>query len=346
MQKKIIILISTFTILIALGLSVYFTNQAKKIPENSLTTVGNTAGNLYNGGYFCQDEEYVYFSNPYDNYALYRMLPDETKMEKLVSMQIKQINSAGKYLYYYQYGSGANSAEGLGSLINMVGVYRCEKKKPKENSCIELTRLDNLILAGNNLYYDANDQNGVYLKEASLDGKTITQLTDYKITAACADNGKLYFHNTTTNFYLQSLNLTTKQISDVLKEDVYMPIVDGNEVFYIDIHNHYALVKYNLVTAEKIVLDETRTDMFNLSDRYVYYQTAGDQPQFKRIARNGSDMQVVADGAYNTFQITSNYVYFRKFQSELPVYKIPLDGSLAISTFDAANKAAVENAKK
>ena len=37
---------------------------------------GNTAGNLYNEGYFCEKDGIVYFANPADNYCLYSMNPD------------------------------------------------------------------------------------------------------------------------------------------------------------------------------------------------------------------------------------------------------------------------------
>ena len=47
--------------------------SAHKIAENPADTVGNTAGNLYNGGYFCEKDGMVYFCNIYDNHSLYSM---------------------------------------------------------------------------------------------------------------------------------------------------------------------------------------------------------------------------------------------------------------------------------
>ena len=101
----------------------------------------------------------------------------------------------------------------------------------------------------------------------------------------------------------------------------------------------------DLTTGEKTTLDDTRTDMLNASPQYIYYQTSGDNPQFKRISKDGSYMEVIADGAYNTIQTTSKYVYFLKFGSSVPVYRIPLDGPIDISTFDAALQAAAQQNK-
>ncbi|MDE7206260.1 MAG: DUF5050 domain-containing protein, partial [Lachnospiraceae bacterium] len=71
MKKKVIAIIcAVFAVLICAGLFV-LSNFAKRIPENPPGTIGNTSGNLYNGGLFCESDGYVYFSNPYDSNALY-----------------------------------------------------------------------------------------------------------------------------------------------------------------------------------------------------------------------------------------------------------------------------------
>lgn len=339
MKKRIITAAISVCAIALLTISYVSSVKSHTIPKNDDNAIGNTAGNLYNGGYFCENDGYVYFSNPYDNYALYRMKPDETEIEELVTTQTKCINAMGNYIYYYQFGSG--NGEGFGYVIDMNGVYRAPKRNPKNGSCLDKIHLDTMLLYGNNLYYDANDSSGVYLKKTAIDNKNSQAITDYKLTAVCgSENGKIYFNNTSTDFHLCALDTSTSQITDVLSEDVYQPIVEDNTVYCIDIHNNYALVKYNLSTGEKTILDNsTRVDMFNVSANYIYYQTSGDVIEFRRIPKAGGTYEVIADGAYNTINITSQYVYFKQFQSEVPVYKIPVDGSLTITTFDAAKDA-------
>lgn len=345
MKKKIIIIsiIVVCAILILTG-SYIFSQNSRKVKQNDPTTVGNTAGNLYNGGLFCENDGYVYFSNAYDNSALYRMKPDETEMKKIVTTQVNNINIDDNYIYYYQFGSG--EGQGFGYVIDMSGVYRADKKRPKNATSLDGTHLDNMILVGNHLYYDANDANGVYLKKIGTDGTDAKAITDYKVTAASSSKGLIYFVNNVKNFHLMALNTTNDSISDILKEDVYMPIVAGNEVFCIDVHNNYAMVKYNLSNGEKTVLDTTRTDLFNITNQFVYYQTSGEAVELRRVPRNGGSYQIVATGAHNSINVTSKYVYFKKFQSDVPVFKCPADGPIAVSTFDAASKAALDSMKK
>ena len=84
MKKKVIAIICAIVVvLICAGLFV-FSRVTKHIPENPPGTIGNTSGNLYNGGLFCENDGYVYFSNPYDGDSLYCMRPDESEMKKLI----------------------------------------------------------------------------------------------------------------------------------------------------------------------------------------------------------------------------------------------------------------------
>ena len=70
-----------------------------RIPDNPPETIGNTAGNLNNSGYFCEYDGTVYFANAYDSNTLYSMDPSEQNIKKLGNASVKNILAGGKYLY-------------------------------------------------------------------------------------------------------------------------------------------------------------------------------------------------------------------------------------------------------
>ncbi len=347
MNKKIFVSISAAIVVILFAVALINVYLEDKILENPQGTVGNTTGNLYNGGLFCETNEYVYFSNPYDNYALYRMLPDETKIEKLITTPSVSVNAAGNHIFYYQSSSGTGS--GLGYVINTYGIRRFSKNNKRTVSGIDNSLIQGFVLADNSLYYQVADmgQHVNYIKEISLDGKNSEQIVlPSDALLACVDHSTMYFTNAIENFHLLAMDLNDKShtLREVLSEDVYMPIVEDNDVYCIDIHNNYALVHYNLATQQKTVLDTARTDMLNVDDSYIYYQTSGNNPQLKRITKDGSSIEVIADGAYNSIHTTSKYVYFMRYGDESTVYKIPANGAPTVSTFTAASNA-VSSAK-
>lgn len=343
MKRKVIIIICfCFCALICVGL-IIMSNIQKRIPENPAGTIGNTSGNLYNGGLFCENDGYVYFSNPYDGRSLYCMRPDESEMKKLVPTQVGSINADGKFLYYYQGGSGGNA--GFGFLISTTGVFRTQKDNPRNIACLDRVLGKYVILADNTVYYSCADD-GVSLMSIGIDGENKETLLDLDILPVSVQDSTFYYINNEEDLHLMAYDLRSKSSRQVLLDDIYMPIIEGNTIYGIDIHDNYSLVRLNMSTGEKTLLDSDRTDIINVTDGYIYYQTSGKTPQLKRIRRDGSDMAVVRDGAHSNINATSGYVYFTGFGSMTPMYKTPASGPVNVTTFDAASAAALEEINK
>lgn len=342
MRNKIIALVAVLCIVALFTVSAIATHIRNTVPENPTGTVGNTSGNLYNGGMFCENDGYVYFSNPYDNNALYRMRPDESDMERLITTQTGSINADSKYLYYYQSGSGSGS--GFGFIISSSGVYRAEKNNPKNLTCLDRILGKYVVLADNTVYYTCSGDT-LTLNKIDTDGENKEIFLDADILPASIQNSTFYYTNNKNDLHLMALDLNTGSARQILTEDIYMPIVEGSIVYGIDIHDNYSLIRINMTDGTKTVLDSSRTDILNVTDNYIYYQTSGDTPQLKRIYKDGSNMEVVADGVYNTIHATSEYVYFTGFGSTIPVYKTPVSGTVNVTTFDAAAAAALEALK-
>ena len=225
MKKKVIAIICTvFAVLICAGLFV-LSNFAKRIPENPPGTIGNTSGNLYNGGLFCESDGFVYFSNPYDSNALYCMRPDESEMKKLLTTQVASINADSNYLYYYQGGSGGSA--GLGFLISTTGIYRAKKTNTKDVACLDRVLGKYVILADNTVYYTSSDDE-ISLKSIGIDGENKETLLPLDILPVSVQDGTFYYINNEDNLHLMAYNLSSKASRQVLADDIYMPIIEGN----------------------------------------------------------------------------------------------------------------------
>ena len=94
--KKFIPILIILLVFVVLYLLSLWGHQVKR---NVGTVVGNTAGNLYNKGLFCELDGTVYFANAYDGYALYSMNSDETNLKKLKSSVSSYLNADDNYLY-------------------------------------------------------------------------------------------------------------------------------------------------------------------------------------------------------------------------------------------------------
>ena len=72
MKKRLPIIIIAVLVVVFAGLG-FYSHQKSKIKYNTSYVNGNTAGNLYNAGLFCEKNGTVYFANPDDDYRLYSM---------------------------------------------------------------------------------------------------------------------------------------------------------------------------------------------------------------------------------------------------------------------------------
>ena len=336
-QKNILIISITVVVLMLLSLGVVLSGH---ITMNDDFTVGNTPGNLNNGGYFCEADGRVYFANAYDNYALYAMNPDESEIVKLSGNSVSSINAAGKYLYYAMTSDGSNGS-GLGYLAHTEGIYR-SNLKGKSTVGLDRCSIVSMQLCGNYLYYEKFDNAlGTTLDKVRIDKKDRQTVAEEIINPNCFVNGRIYYNGTGKDHYLHALDVSTDEDTVVWQGNLWNPIVQDNYVYYMDVSHNYRLCRYSLSNDVIEVLTNERIDMFNVYDYYIYYQVSStDAPALKRMLTDGSYQELVREGVYQNINVTSEYVYFNAFNETTPVYKTYTYGPVNVTIFDAAREAA------
>ena len=338
-DKSIIIAIIAFVVFIALIVVFsFFTDKVKKVPDG---TVGNTPGNANNHGLFCEYNGVVYFSNPYDNGNLYSMSPDESKMKKLLSANVANINAGGDYLFYYQ--KEANGAAGLGYVRSINGLYRASLKG-RDTTCLAQEIIFNAQLIGNNIYYQTSDSKGAAFYKISIDEKEKVLLTSTTTNFACAmTDGTVFYNGYESNHYLYRYNTKSDSSYVVWEGNVWNPIYESGYVYYMDVSSDYRLCRYSLVDDYVEILTHDTVDCYNIAGGYIYYQkNSSTAPALKRMTLDGQNVEIIAEGNYTNINATSRYVYFTPFGSDVPMYRTPVSGPVNVNTFDAAKEAAIK----
>lgn len=341
-RKNILIFSITGVIIILLFLLAFLSSR---VTMNDEYVSGNTAGNLNNGGYFCEADGRVYFANAYDNNALYSMNPDETDIQKLNNSSVSSINAAGKYLYFAMTsGSSKSGGDGLGYMMQTSGIYR-SNLKGKSVVGLDRCHIVSMQLCGNYLYYEKYDNNaGTSLEKIKIDRTDKQTIANEIINPNCYVNGRIYYQGTAKDHYLHALDVSTDTDSVVWEGNIWNPIVQDGYVYYMDVSENYRLCRYSLSGNTVEVLTNDRIDMFNVYGNYIYYQVSStDAPALKRMYIDGSSQELVREGVFQNINITSSYVYFNGFNEPVPVYKTSTFGPVNVTTFEAAKQAALEN---
>lgn len=339
-SKKTVIITLTIILTVFIG-AIVIMSLTNHIAQNPPGTFGNTAGNLNNGGYFCEAGDTVYFANPYDHGTIYSMTADEQNIKKLNKSSAMYICSGGNYLYYFQKNDSA--ASDLGFIIHNAGIYRC-KKNGNDVFCLDRASSQNINLIDNTIFYEKAVPGAQTLQLASIgtDKEDPQIALDHLVNPSCVYDGVIYYPNTTQNFYLYGYDTRTGNNELILDYALWYPVLNDGKIYFLDIHNNYRLCSYDLSTKDLIALTNDRVDAFNLSEYYIYYQKNDETaPALMRMQKDGLNPEVIAEGNYSDINVTSQYVYFHAFGSEMPIYQLPVNGSAQFSVFDGAKQAVV-----
>ena len=325
-MKKIItwmIVILCLLLALAFGIYKYLDNQTK---FNDGYVNGNTAGNLYNYGQFCEIDGIVYFSNALDNNKLYSMKVNGSDIRKISDDSVAFINADKNYVYYVRTSRSKDFTAFSFLSINTNSL--CRIRRDKKDSEIILDNAPSLYasLVGNYIYYLHYDkETATTLYRIKIDGTEEKQIhkTPY---FTCATNGQyIYYNGLETDHNIYRFNTVNGSQQLLYEGNCWMPTVDGSAAYFMDCDNNYKLAKVDLATGEKTILCEDRVDCYNLFNGYLYFQRSTDDPALCRIRTDGSDYEVLRSGTYTQINTTSSYIYFKDYFSNT-MYRMPASG--------------------
>lgn len=343
-KKKLILVFSLVFVL----LGGFFVFQEAKVLlyKNPEGTVGNTGGNINNGGLFCQVGDKVYFANRYDDGTLYVMNVDETDIKKLSNAKPMYINADGTYLYYFV--NGVETPSGMGGFsVRMLGIYRSDLKG-KKAKCLDGALCTSMKLIDNTLYYGRYDKvTKTTLYQVDIRRGKGEQILDFEANPASSYGSTIYYNGVDGDHYLYSYDTNTGRIQKVYEGNVWNPDAQGDYIYFMNISDDYKLCRYEMSTGEVQTLTQDRIDCYIVCGNYIFYQkNSKTEPAIKVMYTDGSEPRILAEGNYTSINATSKFVYFMGFGENAPIYKVSLEsGDFQLMTFDAARDAALENIK-
>lgn len=300
---------------------------------NDENVIGNTAGNLYNGGLFSEHDGRIYFSNFNDDGTLYSMDSDCSNVEKISTDKASYINVDDHYIYYSRLNdTKEDAAQGFFQFYNR-GIYRINH----DNS--NLVMLYNgptglISLYGNNiLFQHYTAKTGITFYEVKINGKDERKLSDDPLLPASYYDGYLYYAGASKDHYLHALTMETKKDTVIYDGNCYMPIAVKDGVFFISLEDNYALCYYNFVSQETTVLIDRFCSTYNISEDLttIYYQVdGGDNNQICKLDLATLETETILDGNYKNIHVTSNYVFFRDYEEANTYAYRPSAGDLQI----------------
>lgn len=304
----------------AIFLGINFFNPPTKMNEGFIN--GNTAGNLYNGGQFCEYNGVIYFSNPSDNGKLYSMDSNGQNLKKLTDDNATYINVDDNYIYYIR----NNSDPSLN--FNFISFYRNALVRVDHNGK-NIVVLDTepclyASLIGNYIYYVHYDtENASTLYKVRIDGKEQQQVMKEAVYTCNADGQFFYYNGMSTDGSIHRYDTMSDTSIIVYGGNCYQPIVkDGVNVYYIDGDTNCSIVHTNMNFDNPTFITKDSVESYNVHGSYIYYQRfdKNGKSGLCMIKNDGTESQVLRNGDYCDIYVTTYYVFFRDFHTKEMYY--------------------------
>ncbi len=317
MKKRTKIILSI--ILVSIVLLALWNKFFNGVKFNDTYVNGNTSGNLYNAGLFCESEGKIFFANPNDKGKLYSMDISGQNIKKLCNDTAMYINADSHYIYYVR-NNNENDYDYDFFSYNNNSLCRISRNGGKvtildPDPCIYSSLIGNYIYY---LHYDEKTATTLY--KVKIDGTEKQQLSDsYLFT--CNTSGKYFYYNNPSNGKLYRYN-TEKDVGvEFFDCNCYKPIVlNDSNAYYIDVSSNHAIAHTNVNNPNPKIITEGNVEIYNVYGSYIYYQRGGKDPALCMVKNDGTEFKEIAKGEYCNICVTSYNIYFKDFYTNVTYY--------------------------
>ncbi|CDE44657.1 putative uncharacterized protein [Clostridium sp. CAG:411] len=317
MKKKILPII----LILALCVLVIISYRSRQTVYNDEHTIGNSSGNLFNGGLFCEYDKHIYFSNPSDEGRLYVMNSDLSNLKKLSTDTADGINVAGKYIIYGRHNQNQNQTTENVFETSKTGLYRMDKTGGHLKTLFDSV-VNMVALYGNTVYFQHNTDTGFGIGKINIDKSKEGELSTEAIYPYTIQDGFLYYTGVSDNHNIYKMDLNTGD-STSLEEGNFAYVTASNDFLYcLDLNNNHVLTRMKLDGSNKLVLVKEPTSTYNVTPdgMYLYYQVdLGNNGEGNAIYRrnlNSQETTLLKKGTFSNIHTTSKYTFFKDCQKD------------------------------
>ncbi len=332
-KKKNIIIMSGLIVLVIVVIIWYFFSEDTHF--NNENDDGNTPGNLYNNGLFCQLDDKIYFSNLLDDGALYSMDADLSTFKKISNDKINYINASGHYIIYNRINNLKEHNKGSALEFINVGVYRINLNG-KKIVRLDRTPAGSVHQYGNDVYYLHYDKNESYaLYSIGLDGKNGKMLFEQAVSCAMITDWYIYYTGVLEDHNIYRLLRENNQ-QELVKEGNYSQVIlQDSSLYCINNADNYSIVQMNLDgTSEKTIVND-RVITYNITQdgNYLFYQAdGGDHNGVYCVNLSTGESSLIQAGDYQNLCLTKDYLFYNKLNSS-EMYYVDLNNPTIAKAF-------------
>ena len=281
--------------------------------DGDINRRGNTVGNIINGGFVAQQDEWIYYRNGGEGGKLYKIRMDGSDRTKITGDESCYINVAGEWVYY--------SNERAGYKLYKIRIDGSGKTKFYNGK----TAYINVV--GDWVYY-SNGSDDEKLYKLYIDGSGRTKLNDDKSRYINVVGEWAYYSNYSDGNKLYKIRIDGSGRTKLNDDRSYSINVVGEWVYYSNYSDGSKLYKIRIDGSGKTKFDDDKSDYINAVGDWVYYCNYSDGSKLYKIRIDGSGKTKLNDSCSYSINMVGDWVYYQnnRFYSG-KLSKIHVDGS-------------------
>lgn len=311
MKKNRIKPIIISSVLILFVVAIFFVIKFMSFKGYDDGTTANTPLNLVNGGMFCEDDNRIYFSNPYDHNYLYSMNTDLDDFKLIKKNSVSYINAKSPYVFYSVLDNNQASINILG--IKNTGLYRT-KISNGNTQIIDETPTGLISLYGNNIYYQHySTDDGLTLYKSDINGSTKEQLEELPYIPALYEDEHIILPSIDNNQYISSYDIDSGRLFTVKSVRAMNIGSTDKYYYYMDLDNDYTIARISKSGNTVTSLTDKRCASYNISigEKYLYYQVDdGENNGLYKLNLSTLKSTLIKEGNFKNICTTTDYVFF------------------------------------
>lgn len=277
---------------------------------------GNTSGNIANGGYVAQKDEWIYYRNSSDDDRLYKVKIDGSQKTKITDDRPRYINVVSDWLFY------SNEAD-------KNKLYRI-KTDGTQRTKIDDDSVGNILVEGNTIYFSksvgTDAFGGIY--QMNVDGTSKIELADGIISCINVVDGWIYYSDFSGG-RIYKMKVDGTKVTQLNDFRIGQCLVIDENIFCSNIYEDGALHKMSIKGSDDVNLNfPDNVNAFNIYNGWIYYSNKSDDGKLYKLSLDGLNKIKMSDISCSNICIVDNWVYF-KDNSDKVFYlnRIKLDGT-------------------
>lgn len=317
MKKQKSIFISA-SIILCIGSLLFYSHNQNGTSFPSDTAIGNTPGNLYNGGLVAEYNDLLYYSNFDEEGALYQANSDLSNPTRINKDRAAYINVTEDYIIYSRQNNLKESHNADVLEFSNTGIYRIHKNGT-ESIQLDKTPAGAVSLFGSHIYYQHYSKEDAYeLFRIKLDGTKKTRLNSDPIHPAMFQNETMYYSNVHGNHNLMTLNTSTLEQELLLTGNCSMPIIMDQYIYFLSLSDDYSIIRTDLDGSNQNVIVPIRCSTYNIDGTDLYYQVDDAVSNgLYHLDLNTMESTLIQEGNYRNINLSSHYVFYQDIKKDI-----------------------------